>query len=66
MKLATLPKVTICVAYANKGVITKIFGHNHVAPIVKEGIRSNILGEVLLRDAIKYFNLSLSEISYLR
>lgn len=65
VKLKALPKVLVCVSYANKGAVTKIFGSAHHAPVIREG-KSPIVGELLLRDAIPAFNLSLEEIKFLR
>ncbi len=69
MKLKSLPKVRICVTMTSDGhAMTRIFGATHHAPIFRENInaRESMRGEVLLRDAIKEFGLSLDEIKFLR
>jgi hypothetical protein len=65
-KLKTLPMVRVCVAYANKGVVTKIFGPTHDAPIIRPGVKAEKTGEMLLREAIPAFKLNLKEIDYLK
>ena len=65
-KLKSLPTVRVCVSYVNKGMVTRIFGNNHAAPVVREGIVPPVKGEILLRKAITLFNLNLNEILFLR
>lgn len=66
MKLKSLPKVRVCVGYVNKGKVVRIFGNKHSAPIIREGVDAPIIGEILLRDAIKTFNLNIEEVIFLR
>jgi hypothetical protein len=65
-KLKALPKVRICVGFFNKGVVCRIFGNNHASPVIRENYVPKLRGEVLLRDAIKEFNLDINEVLFLR
>lgn len=68
-KLKTLPKVRVGVTIMDNGeVLTKIFGPLHFSCIFREGVnaRESMRGEILLRDAIREFGLSLEEIKFLR
>ena len=66
-KLKSLPKVRVYVGFVNKGVVCRIFGNNHQAPVIRENyIPSVMAGEMLLRDAIKEFKLDINEVMFLR